>query len=287
MFRKVQTSFLLTFATLSVCFYACKKEKLKAVVPAYIHIDKFSLTTDYVTQGSSSSKITDAWVYVDGQLYGTYELPATFPVNLSGSHVFDIRAGIKVNGIAASRAAYPFYNKFIDTLDLEANKDYYLHPTTTYYSTIKFPWKEDFEQAGNSFAYLSNSTNTFATVQQPEAFEGGFSAYGHIDENNKLIEAHSPAITDFTAGNPIYLELNYKCTTPFQIGFYHDNLTPQDQVPLITLNEKSDWNKIYINLTDSLGAHPYSTIYIYFGAALDASHTDGKIYLDNIKFVHG
>ena len=45
--------------------------------PAYIHIDKFILNTAYLTEGSNSHKITDAWVYIDDQLLGCFELPAT------------------------------------------------------------------------------------------------------------------------------------------------------------------------------------------------------------------
>ncbi|HOV12628.1 MAG TPA: hypothetical protein PLL90_12785, partial [Bacteroidales bacterium] len=74
---------------------ACKKTDL---VPSYIHIDKIDLNTTYEFDGSNSCKITDAWVYIDGDLQGIYELPATFPVLANGQHTIMVRAGIKLNG---------------------------------------------------------------------------------------------------------------------------------------------------------------------------------------------
>ena len=47
-------------------------------VPAYLSIPNFTLTTTSA-QGSAAQKITDAWVYVDGNLNGIFELPAKFP----------------------------------------------------------------------------------------------------------------------------------------------------------------------------------------------------------------
>jgi len=45
--------------------YSCNKEE---PIPAYIHIDKIDLKTNYSIQGSNSHKIIDAWIYVDDQL---------------------------------------------------------------------------------------------------------------------------------------------------------------------------------------------------------------------------
>ena len=81
--------------------------------PSYIHIDSISLTTDYTAYGTASHKITDAWVYVDNELIGAFELPANVPVLKSGVHNINIRPGIKLNGIAATRSYYPFFNPCI------------------------------------------------------------------------------------------------------------------------------------------------------------------------------
>src|SRR3954471_3898254 len=85
-----------------LAFSGCNKEE---PIPVYVHIEKISLVANpdgfvnSVTgdEGSLSSKISDAWVYVDEQLVGCFELPVTFPVLAEGTHTVKIRAGIKVN----------------------------------------------------------------------------------------------------------------------------------------------------------------------------------------------
>ncbi|MDQ3048944.1 MAG: hypothetical protein M3R27_15445, partial [Bacteroidota bacterium] len=98
-------------------------------IPAYIRVEKFILTTDNFSQGSNSHKITDVWVYVDEILVGCFELPVTIPVLYEGSHQVKLRAGIKVNGISASRAPYPFYTIHEQTVDFQPTKKITLTPT--------------------------------------------------------------------------------------------------------------------------------------------------------------
>ena len=72
------------------------------LTPAYIKINDIELNN------SSTDKITDAWVYIENQLQGVYELPAKFPVLETGVKEIRIKAGIKNNGISSSRVFYPF-----------------------------------------------------------------------------------------------------------------------------------------------------------------------------------
>ena len=58
-----------------------------------------------------------------------------------------IKAGIKSNGIASSRIAYPFYTSFIDTVIFTPNQTITVNPTVSYLDSIDF-WLEDFEGAG-------------------------------------------------------------------------------------------------------------------------------------------
>ena len=64
-------------------FVSCKKENL---TPSYIKINDIELNS------SSTEKITDAWVYIENQLQGVYELPAKFPVLETGNKEIRIRA---------------------------------------------------------------------------------------------------------------------------------------------------------------------------------------------------
>src|SRR5687767_2026929 len=97
-FRSFFTLLIISFLV-SIPFTGCDKEE---PVPSYIHIDSISLNSIYSTQGTSDHKITDAWVFVNEQYVGVYELPATFPVLYEGTQNIRIKAGIKKNGISAT-----------------------------------------------------------------------------------------------------------------------------------------------------------------------------------------
>ena len=52
--------------------------------PSFIHIDDFIFNISNNNQGTNSEKISDAWIYVNGNLEGVYELPATIPLHYEG-----------------------------------------------------------------------------------------------------------------------------------------------------------------------------------------------------------
>ena len=106
MYRKFTLYAFLVLAVFSVVFASCRKFEGSQTIPAYIHIESIVVDslTDYFTYGSTTSKITDAWVYVDDDPIGCFELPATFPVLKHGPHKVTVYGGIMSNGIAAARA---------------------------------------------------------------------------------------------------------------------------------------------------------------------------------------
>ena len=67
-------------------------------IPSFIHIEDIVFSISNSLEGSQSEKITDAWVYVDGNLEGVYELPATLPLHYEGNHNVTIYPGIKKMG---------------------------------------------------------------------------------------------------------------------------------------------------------------------------------------------
>ena len=85
--KRISTVFiLLALAFLSLTVASCKKFEGSQTIPSLIHIDSISVSGDYFVYGATTHKITDAWVYVDDQLVGVYELPTTFPVLKKGIH---------------------------------------------------------------------------------------------------------------------------------------------------------------------------------------------------------
>ncbi|NTV84545.1 MAG: hypothetical protein HGA23_09650, partial [Bacteroidales bacterium] len=64
----------------------CDKFEGGQTVPSYLKIDSIGFVTDNDLQGTNSQKITDVWVYVDDDLIGGFEMPATIPVLAEGIH---------------------------------------------------------------------------------------------------------------------------------------------------------------------------------------------------------
>src|SRR5688572_29113594 len=69
-------------------------------------------------QGTGSHKITDFWLYVNGQFQGCYPVGNLMPIVSKGKPVtISVQAGIKNNGISETRMVWPFYQTLeLDTL---------------------------------------------------------------------------------------------------------------------------------------------------------------------------
>jgi hypothetical protein len=267
-------------------FCSCKKNDL---VPAYIHIDHIKLASDYATDGSNSNKITDAWVYLDDDLIGIYELPATFPVLASGSHKISVRAGIKLNGIAMSRGYYPFYQSYTTNIDLQPEEIDSIIPEVSYFPD-KIQWKEDFEDAGLSISKYGESDTAFIqTTDSADAFEGYHSAVAHLDATYKYILCLSNETFEIPQNqSPVFLELNYKTDTYLRIGMYGELASGTHQpIETMVLNPTTEWNKIYINMTLTANTTVNTVGFrVFFEAYSTESVPNPKIYLDNIKLLY-
>src|SRR2546423_329586 len=115
-------------------YSSCSLFDTSEKIPSYIHIDKVNfIPGDTSVQGTASVKISDAWVFIDDQLVGAYELPATFPVQYDGTHTIKVRGGVKMNGISATRIQYPFYNFYSTQATLEPKKTITINPTAAYF----------------------------------------------------------------------------------------------------------------------------------------------------------
>ncbi|MCC7302913.1 MAG: hypothetical protein IT233_09735 [Bacteroidia bacterium] len=253
-------------------------------VPAYISIPAIQLTTDYPNQGSSSHKIVDAWVYVDNNPVGTFELPAKFPVIATdGTHKITIYAGIKMNGISTLRIKYPFYDEYTGDHVLTAGQVTTITPTVAYTSSSTFPWREDFESAGHTFI----DTFTIARLTQVTdvVFEGNKSGHVHLNTDTFACELRSaPLLTVPAGGRAVFLELNYKCSHSFNVGIVNSNL---EHLISLVVNKSENWNKIYINLTGEINYPPATTNpKIYLTMMKPSNISTADFWFDNVKLVY-
>jgi len=272
---------------IGITFFSCSKENYEAKIPAYISINQIILSTNLVTEGSSSSNITDAWVYIDNDLVGVFELPAKFPVLKEGSANLKVFAGIKDNGINNPRTRYLLYAPYEEQLNLVKGETLEINPAVSYASGVNFAWLEDFENASLSFLYSSGS-DTIINKQSTDIKEGAFSGQVFLDANMDFFEATSSTFTTIPHNaSPVYFELDFKTNEPLVVGIYIDT----GQFAWMTLNTTNTWKKIYINLTDVINTNPPSTeLKVFFGIKSTAENpfgvTNPEIFIDNLKLVH-
>jgi hypothetical protein len=266
----------ITYLVVLLIISACQKEENSNAIPAYLKIDTITLD-----ENNTTINITDAWVYVDDQLQGVYELPATFPMLETDYQTLRIKAGIKSNGIASSRIAYPFYTSFIDTVLFTPNQTITVAPTVSYLDSLDF-WLEDFETG------LSLDTDSLSF--SIDNFNGIDNKYGKITLQDSMFLSE---ITTFEfphlpqSGAPVFLELDYKCDTEFLVGVYVNFPQSVLQKDLLWINPKNDWNKIYINLTSTIsegvGAESFK---VFIGLKRDFDLEKNELYFDNLKIVY-
>jgi len=297
----------------SLSMVSCKKFSGQAV-PAYIHIDSVSLACDYYTYGANTSNFTDAWVYVDDQILGCFELPATFPILKKGPHKVSVYAGISVNGVGASRSYYPFCQPQVyEDLVLVEDSIITLNPVVSYYPInegVKVGWMEDFE-TGCSLESLAESDTSIMRVSGNEAWQSVNSFY-----SAKL--ALPPDSLDFYVamtdemtfhsdlqGDFCMLEMDYNCNDTFFVGlmYYKDytitrwpmlKVLPTDKTHLVP--EK--WKKIYVNLGHYMTANETASYFkLYFTSDLSVNsdyeqhdytpiNEERYYYIDNLKVLH-
>ena len=284
---------LLFFVGLLTC--ACNKNEKSA---AYLKIEAFEWTPG--VDGIQSTKITDGWVYVDNEFLGAFDLPKTIPVLKSGENSVVIDPGIKENGISALPDLYTFYKRYSTTVTLVPGETTTVNPETTYdYDKVKQPYnfEEFFELGAHLFKEdIDGNPNTKVEITNTVVKEGNASGMIYLDTDNDLIIVGSPPISDPpTTGLAAYIEMDYKNEIPFVVGIY--GYTETDQLVFTDLdlgvNPKSDWNKIYFNISQKLkdaaivGSAKYR---IVIRAQIpkengEFTRENAEIYIDNVKLV--
>lgn len=261
--------------------------------PSWLEIPSISLSTDEPLEGANTHNITDAWVYMDGTAVGVFELPARIPILEEGEHEFIIYAGIKNNGISATRIRYPFYERYETTLNLVKGETISISPTFYYKSNTKFELIEDFESPGMAFENAINSLSTIQFVdetQEPEIVTYGFRCGGiYLTETDSLLKSLTTSYLNLPKSEDVFLEIDFWNDNSIRMGIIAQNSTDYNEhTPLVQMNPQENpvWKKIYIDLKEDVSYEIYATSYeLYFLSVLDVGNTTGTIYLDNIKIV--
>jgi hypothetical protein len=268
---------------------ACEKFTGDQSIPAYISVDSITLQINDPAEGSASSSITDAWVYIDENLIGTFQLPARFPVLSEGKHRLTIIPGIKKDGIGSTRVTYPFYSMITRDVNLVPDSTTNVGwIKTTYESTTKFIWQENFEDVAISMDSTRQSSVPIELTSDSLTFEGLHSGMIRMDTANSFFEIVTHNKFTIPVGVPIYLEMNFNTNNAFNVGvFVYLSGYLIYQVPIITLvPTNNSWKKIYIDLSVTLNSYAGAEYFkVYLGNFKDPSIDKAVILFDNFKLV--
>jgi len=274
--------------------YSCDKGS-EEDIPSYIKAESIYLKV-VDGQGTRSQKITDAWVYIDNEFIGVFELPFyKVPVLKAGKHQLKIYPGIKMNGIAATRVPYSFYIPYEKEINLvRGNIDTLKDLKTEYSSNTVFAWQEDFEQSTisldttkRSFSKLQRTTDVGKVFHQAGEYNSS-SGIAVVSSDSGIFECVThEAFTLPLNGNDVFMEMNYKTNNAVTVGLFVNTALKTIQEPLLVLNRNTEWNKIYINLTAAIVNHQDAINFkIFFGVVKESDVAEAEFLIDNIKLVH-
>lgn len=272
--------------------------------PSWIQVNDWQLTVNPNSQnptGVLTENITDAWVFINNEVVGVFEVPFKIPVLLEGSSNILIYPAIQNNGISATKKIYPFLKPYEVNTQLIQNEVFIIDPTTQYYDQVDF-WIEDFEDAtidivdGPSSLINLERTNDNSILDNAinEAFFGRIT----LDQTNNLWVGSTVAnntgsiVMNLPKGQEVYLEIDYHNTNSFLTGVLAINSTGEaTDNPNIQLNPQSEsdvhWKKIYIDLREIVSGSASADYFEFsFQSLLDEGETGGVVNIDNIKAVY-
>lgn len=274
-----------------ILFIACTKGDK---VPSYLEVPSVQLVTTSPEQGSATSKITDAWIYSDGELIGVWELPARVPVLKEGPAEITVVPGIKRNGAYDDRLRYPYYEPWTGETNLVKGSVTTIAPTTTFYNSTTF-WIEAFEDPGSLLNVTEASDTTlirFTPVNNPEqSFVDGTACAGFVlDQTHPFIRLYTDV--DFTVnGGPVFLEMDFRSDMILTVGALYTFNSVAQVTPYVYLSEtvqadgSMTWNKIHIDLSPIYNQGGVGQRNFFLECTLPSGRVQGQVYFDNIKLL--
>lgn len=295
-----------TFAVLTMGFTGCHILSDPEDLPAYINVEELDVFYTRPSEtGVSTPNVTDVWISIDDDQLGVYHMPRTFPFLPRDRDRVKIsaRAGIRVNGISATRAAYTFYTQWDTIVPIEYFDTINIRPRVTYEDNVLVSWNADFESASSSAFFIPapgsgielERTDWPADARARRPFSGLYYGKGHGEpgELMYLLLGSNNFRQNTFVGTPVFLELEYDATQEFQINIrYTDPEGTFNETPIMfmnptrTYNDEPNWNKTYIEFTEKL-MDPLLNIDRY-GVSFRAVAPDdspAEFNFDNVKIV--
>ncbi len=273
---------------LVIALLSCNAEDEK--IPSYLYLDKFSFTVRQ-QEGSSHQNLTDGWLYVNGNYYGAYQLPATIPVLEEGNCEVVLFPGYRQDGRITNTFRYSFLESFTKHMVLTPRQTDSVFPTSSYQTNLVFSTIENFDGLHYFIGDRDNDVETQITLSSSsEAFEGSGSGLIELTSAHPFLFAENVLEKVIPqSGDPIILELSFKSDIPFSIGFLgYKEFRGEDNLINAGLLPKKEWTKVYFDFRKLINESNSD----YYKLAITASYQKDslkpvqQIFLDNIKVIH-
>ena len=283
---------ILLFIPLAFLLSTCIKNNPD---PAWLEVNDWTLMANanyFGAEGALTENLTEAWVYVNDDLIGVFEVPFKIPILKSGAVDIKVFPAIKNNGISATKKVYPFLETYQINAVLVANETLTISPTTKYKDNLFFTI-EDFEDINTN---IVNDPNTSAASfslsnNNLQWFNGNFYAKVALNATDSTWIAYTNWASYIPKGIEVYLEIDYRNSNSVTTGLLA--ISPSGTLPNthIRLNAKKSlpvvWKKIYLDLREMVSASANGA---YFEQSFEAYLEDGlsntEIEIDNIKLIH-
>jgi len=280
---------ILSLLIIALILIACVKNNPD---PSWLEIKPFTLEKNPLLNNNEGSlkihAIKHGWLYVDEKYIGVFELPCKVPILKSGNVSVRIFPTIDNNGVAITKAIFPFLESYTVKTELVQNKTTTLYPQTHYLNGTTF-WIEDFE--GSTIKFTDGvDTKTSILTQKEDGntvgrviltpTENRWSAYVSID-----ISDQKPFV--FPIGSKIYLEFECKNTHPIKTFCTWQKANGQTGSEIYYGSATSDsWKKMYIDYTDIVNYSGAARFWFGFIGDLPPNDTQATLLIDNVKIVY-
>ncbi len=239
--------------------------------------------------GFDTHKITDIWVFVDGQIIGIFPLPAKVPIEVTGVDVeVTFLAGIRNNGFNNTPVFYPFYKSILKTFRPIPGQLVSIPLEFSYVSSAKIPINESFE-IGNSFDLdIDNNINTNLVINSETSILGQKCGHAILTNSLNYIEVASAGAIRNGENNrgASYIEFDYKGDGEIAVGILKKRGNIFQVEFVLFVPGKTDWNKIYIDVTNNLSTKDYEEYRLVFGFRRTGTAVVSNLFIDNIKHIH-
>lgn len=240
-------------------------------------------------EGELTHNISNAWVYVDDELIGVFQVPFKIPILKSGNVNIKVYPTILNNGISATKKIYPFLEVYEINTILKENDTTILNPVTRYKNSLNF-WIEDFEDASLK---ILNDQNTLAKLEfdNIDSILKWGNSYGKVilNEEDSTWAGFTNSFLDLPRGKEVYLEIDYYNIYSVTTGLITVSPNEVKNNQYIKLNSQQlnnlKWKKIYIDLREIV-SNSNQDAYFELSFLAKNEQQSGFIIFDNIKIIH-